>query len=122
MDTMPTFDLPQSNNANDPLATANSSVNNSGLQQPIAGQDQTFTPPAHDQHPQDMTAQGIVPLSNPTPAAEDVDLIEKEWVVRAKQIVEQTKFDPFVQNKELAKMKAEYIKSRYKKDIKLVDE
>lgn len=51
--------------------------------------------------------------------ADDADLIEKEWVTRAKAIVEQTKEDPFQQNKAINKVKAEYIKKRYNKDLKV---
>ncbi len=51
--------------------------------------------------------------------AEDIDLIEKEWVERAKAIVEKTRNDPHEQNKELSRMKAEYIKKRYNKDVKV---
>lgn len=58
--------------------------------------------------------RALVPL--PEEAA-DLDLIEKEWVLKAKQIVEQTSDDPFSQQEELSKMKAEYLKKRYKKDL-----
>lgn len=54
--------------------------------------------------------------------ADDNDLIEKEWVDKAKKIVEQTKADPHTQNKEMNKMKADYLKKRYNKDMKLVEE
>jgi hypothetical protein len=57
-------------------------------------------------------------ISSPIDAA-DSDLIEKEWVVKAKQIVEQTVNDPHAQQQEIAKMKTEYIKKRYKRDIEL---
>lgn len=50
--------------------------------------------------------------------ADDVDLIEKEWVEKAKRIVEQTKHDPHQQNKEMNHMKASYLKKRYNYDIK----
>jgi len=50
--------------------------------------------------------------------AEDIDLIEKEWVLKAKAIVAQTHGDPYTQNKEINKIRAEYIKKRYNKDIK----
>lgn len=60
-------------------------------------------------------AQG---LTNPD-LAEDVDLIEKEWVEKAKAIVNHTKDDPRRQNTELNKMKADYIKKRYNKDIQV---
>ena len=46
-------------------------------------------------------------------------LIEKEWVVKAKQIVEKTKDNPYNQNKELTVFKADYMKKRYNKTIKL---
>ena len=49
--------------------------------------------------------------------AEDADLIEKEWVQKAKDIVAQTHGDPYRQNKEINKIKADYIKKRYNKDI-----
>jgi hypothetical protein len=58
--------------------------------------------------------RALVPL--PEEAA-DLDLIEKEWVLKAKQIVEKTADDPFSQQEELSKMKAEYLKKRYKKDL-----
>lgn len=51
--------------------------------------------------------------------ADDTDLIEKEWVEKAKEIVQHTKDDPYLQNKEMNKMKADYLKKRYNKDIKL---
>ena len=53
------------------------------------------------------------------PIADDVDLIEKEWVDKAKQIVERTKQDPYLQNEEMTKMKADYLKKRYNRDIKV---
>ncbi len=51
--------------------------------------------------------------------AEDADLIEKEWVLRAKALVAKTKDDPHLQNKELNLYKADYIKKRYNKDVKV---
>lgn len=51
--------------------------------------------------------------------ADDVDLIEKEWIERAKRVVEQTRTDPHSQNIELGKVKADYVKKRYDRDIKL---
>lgn len=51
--------------------------------------------------------------------ADDNDLIEKEWVLKAKEIVAQTAHDPHLQNKAMSKFKADYLKKRYNKDIKL---
>ena len=49
--------------------------------------------------------------------ADDADLIEKQWVTRAKSIVAQTQDDPYKQKKEMGKVKAEYIKKRFNKTI-----
>lgn len=54
-------------------------------------------------------------------AADDVDVIEKEWVDKAKEIVDKTSGDPHRQNKEVSVLKADYMKKRYNKDIKLED-
>lgn len=51
--------------------------------------------------------------------ADDNDLIEQEWVIKAKAIVERTHDDPYLQNKEINKFKADYIKKRYKREIKV---
>jgi hypothetical protein len=54
--------------------------------------------------------------------ADDGDIIEKEWVLKAKQIVMRTRQDPYLQTKELHKFKAKYMKKRYNKIIETVDE
>lgn len=51
--------------------------------------------------------------------ADDTDLIEKEWVEKAKAIVAGTRDDPFIQSRDVSRFKADYIKKRYNKDIKL---
>lgn len=58
--------------------------------------------------------------TNP-PAASDIDLIEKEWVDKAKSIVKQTRNDPYAQEQEVSRLQADYIKKRYGKDIKTAD-
>ncbi|MCW1908847.1 MAG: hypothetical protein KIH63_005930 [Candidatus Saccharibacteria bacterium] len=54
--------------------------------------------------------------------ADDNDLIEPEWVDSAKAIVERTHDDPYQQNKEIGKLKADYMLKRYKKQIKVSEE
>ncbi|HRV76085.1 MAG: hypothetical protein H6799_01410 [Candidatus Nomurabacteria bacterium] len=55
-----------------------------------------------------------------TPAvADDKDDIEKEWISKAKRIVEQTKFDPYLQERAVSRLQADYMKKRFNKDIKL---
>lgn len=54
--------------------------------------------------------------------ADDTDLIEKEWVEKAKEIVARTRQDPYLQNKEVERMKADYMKKRYNKDIRITED
>ncbi|HEX7368518.1 MAG TPA: hypothetical protein VF261_02580 [Candidatus Saccharimonadales bacterium] len=55
-----------------------------------------------------------------TPAtAKDDDVIEREWIDKAKQIVRATQANPYQQNKQLAAFKADYIQKRYGKTVKL---
>lgn len=60
------------------------------------------------------TSKSVVPK-----AIKDEDLIEKEWVERAKSIVEKTKDDPYKQSEELTLVKADYLKQHYDKEIKV---
>lgn len=65
----------------------------------------------------DDTAQHVsITDDNPVIAA-DADLIEKEWVDRAKKIVEQTKNDPHEREQQVSKLQVDYVKKRYGRDI-----
>ena len=67
----------------------------------------------------DQQAQGA---SSSSPAvADDVDVIEKEWVDKAKKIVATTKDNPYQQEKEVSKLQADYLMKRYGKQVKLVE-
>ncbi len=68
--------------------------------------------------------QATVPSLMPTAPqiADDADLIEKEWVDKAKEIVEHTRDDPYKQNQGVNKLKADYIQKRYNKQIKTGEE
>lgn len=54
--------------------------------------------------------------------ADDVDLIETEWVNKAKKIVHETRDDPRQQKRQVSALKADYMKKRYGKDVKLSDD
>ncbi len=56
--------------------------------------------------------------SSPAIAADD-DKIEKEWVNKAKSIVEETKSDPYLQEEKVSKLQADYLQKRYNKKVKL---
>jgi hypothetical protein len=63
--------------------------------------------------------------SGPTASAaadDDADALDAEWVSKAKAIVERTKNDPFLESKELSKAKAEYLRIRYNKHIKVAED
>lgn len=87
------------------------------MQQPHDASHQNTQPPV----PQAVTtayqnnndaAKTTVPAN-----AEDSDLIEKEWVEKAKAIVEKTRRDPFLQSQELNRFKSEYLQKRYGKNV-----
>jgi hypothetical protein len=73
-----------------------------------------------------LQADGAQPAALPSgwmpPIADDGDLIEKEWVLKAKEIVARTAHDPHLQNREINKFKADYLKKRYNKEIKLSED
>jgi hypothetical protein len=84
-----------------------------------------------DSQDDDESMNGLSPLSgtvrsrvstnviSQTPAvAADSDDIGKEWVSKAKRIVEQTKSDPFLQERAVSRLQADYMKKRFNKYIK----
>jgi hypothetical protein len=90
-------------------------------QAPVLSTNSTQTPtPAIATTP--LPVAGIVPSTTnmPTPQlADDSDLIEKEWVDKAKRIVQANLENPYEQSRELTSLKADYMKKRYNKDIRL---
>lgn len=69
--------------------------------------------------PDDTTTTSDSPApdqSTPLVAA-DEDLIEKEWVDKAKKVISETKDDPYRRETEVKKLQVEYIRKRYGKVI-----
>ncbi|HET8670803.1 MAG TPA: hypothetical protein VFM05_09320 [Candidatus Saccharimonadales bacterium] len=60
--------------------------------------------------------------SDATIQADDDSALDEEWVNKAREIVERTHNDPYLQGREISKIKAQYIKVRYNKDIKGTDD
>lgn len=57
-------------------------------------------------------------VSSSSPAiANDDDVIEKEWVENAKNIVASTKDDPHARSAKVSQLQKEYLKKRYGKEI-----
>ncbi len=58
--------------------------------------------------------QAVVSL--PTVANDD-DLIEKEWVVKAKKVLAETKDDPYRREQEVGLLQADYLLKRYGREL-----
>jgi hypothetical protein len=79
---------------------------------PILPQIQTTLAPAT------VSDNVATPVVDDTPiAASDDDLIEKEWVDKAKKIILQTKDDPYRREQEVGKLQADYLRKRYGKEL-----
>lgn len=66
--------------------------------------------------PQTQSSAAQASDSNPAAAA-DEDLIEKEWVDKAKQIISKTKDDPHAREREVNRLQVDYLKKRYGKEL-----
>lgn len=53
--------------------------------------------------------------------ASDDDLIEKEWVDKAKKIIADTQNDPYLREKEVSRLQVDYIKKRFGRELGVVD-
>ncbi len=68
------------------------------------------------QAPAAPVADGTITDDTTTPAvAADQDVIEKEWVDKAKQIIASTKDDPHVRSSKVNELQRDYLKKRYGK-------
>lgn len=74
--------------------------------------------PATAGAPAQALADGA-PLAPPAPAEEADSAFDEVWADKARDVVERTHIDPYLESKELSKLKAQYIKARYNKDIKI---
>lgn len=72
-----------------------------------------------------LPAPVLTPTQSPSAAvsddspivANDDDLIEKEWVDKAKKILAETRDDPYKREQEISKLQIEYIRRRYGRQI-----
>ncbi|HEY0965120.1 MAG TPA: hypothetical protein VGE13_01435 [Candidatus Saccharimonadales bacterium] len=58
----------------------------------------------------------VVVDDTPQVAADD-DLIEKEWVDKAKKVVAETKDDPYERERAVGRLQGEYLRKRYGKEL-----
>lgn len=87
---------------------------------PVATPAAVQVPPATQQ-----TAMPQAPTTAPVQEAvqnDDEGALDQEWVTKAKEVVGRTHGDPYLESIELGKLKAQYIKVRYNKDISIVED
>jgi hypothetical protein len=66
---------------------------------------------------QDSTTQTTAVDDTMPLVANDDDLIEREWVDKAKQIIVATKDDPYRREQEVGKLQADYLRKRYGREL-----
>ena len=89
------------------------------LPQPLTGDGSVTQYSAASDSPQ-IVDTPQPPISMPLAQSNDQsDDLDKEWIAKAKMIVEQTKHDPYLQSRELGKVKADYLRIRFNKHIKI---
>lgn len=98
-------------------------VHRDGPQGDPVGAQAAFTPPPLPvidpaQVQSGKPAQQTV-VSDAPAAAADEDLIEKEWVEKAKRVVAETRNDPHAQEDAISRLQADYLQKRYGRTIKL---
>lgn len=93
------------------------SVSVAPAQAPVIG---ATTPPVQHVGNGAATVQSVQnnSVAGPTIAADD-DVIEREWVDKAKQVVNNTSGDPRLQKRNVSLLQADYISKRYGKALKL---
>lgn len=86
---------------------------------PTAVQAAPIAPPLPTIAPAAPVQQSVTSAStNPAIAADD-DLIEREWVEKAKKVIAETRHDPHLQEAEVSKLQADYLQKRYGKTVKI---
>lgn len=78
---------------------------------------QPTQPAAQTAAPQPVPAKLSGPSQAPT-TADDVDVIEKEWVDAAEKVAEENAEDPHNEEEGFEDLQVNYLKKRYGKDIK----
>ncbi len=87
------------------------------INNPITSSLPSFTAPAQAA----ATVTAVAADDNASLAASDGDLIEKEWVEKAKQIVNQTVDDPYQREDSVSKLRMDYLKKRFGRELGATD-
>ena len=66
----------------------------------------------------DDDSQSVSATSDDNPlVAGDDELIEKEWIDKAKKVISETKDDPYRREREISKLQIDYISKRYGRKV-----
>jgi hypothetical protein len=119
-----------------PATNPSQEVNNQSLEpEPLQSIEKMPNPNIGMQPPSQMPAAVPAPIlptltqsddsttthaDNSLSSSDDNDLIDKEWVEKAKAIIENNRNDPYKQSEGLTNLKAEYMKKQFNKSIKLI--
>jgi hypothetical protein len=76
-----------------------------------------FSAPPQSSNQQPVPMRGGVAQAPMQPSQ-----IDEQWIALAKDVVSKTSEDPYLQNRELAKVKAGYLRARYGKEIKVSED
>ena len=74
------------------------------------------TPPPQQVPVPTHVVQDDTATAGPVLASDD-DLIEKEWVDKAKKIITETQNDPYRREQEVTKLQIDYLRKRYGKEL-----
>jgi hypothetical protein len=109
----PTFSAQENGQKNPETGTASAEKSTAISTNPAP---QITPPQAQSTTNDDVTksSKGVV-----SKVIEDKDLIEKEWVEKAKAIINQNRDNPYKQTEDITGVKAEYLEKNYNKSIKL---
>jgi hypothetical protein len=112
--SLPSMSLPPVNKPGQGSATQPQGGQDDSASQALAAVFPAQQPPATEPAP----TEGLG-VSAPQ-IADDVDLIEKEWVSKIQEIIQKTHGDPYERARQIALLKNEYLQKRYQKTIKLI--
>ncbi len=87
----------------------------------ISGGDRTIDS-SSDQSLKQSRPNDTINLTPEQLNANDADVIEKEWVSLVQNVVNTTQDSPYTQQKEISKIKAQYLQKRYGKTIRLAED
>ncbi len=91
--------------------------------QALAQQQVPVVLPAQQAQTGGSVQQQLPPAQSTADASSDnTTSLDEEWINKARAIVEQTKNDPYMESRELERAKADYLRIRYNKQLKIAED